>query len=426
MRFTLLSEAADGLGLALRLKAEGNSVKMFVRETDGEGRGKGIIDRTEDPQWGSVLVADCTGLGLLCDKFMEHGAKVVGGSSLADRLETDRDFANDVMRACGIQVPESQSFNDWDAATQFIAASEKKLVFKPAGVCSGVVPSYVPSDNEELLESIEHFKALCGAMKPEFTLQEFIEGTALSTEAWFDGDKFIRPFNHTIERKHFMDGDIGPSGGCTGNLVWLCDDSDPIVSQTVLRLERFLRAHQYRGAIDVNAVVNEEGVWGLEFTPRFGYDAFPTFLYSLYVGEFGRLLWQLAHGQGPDEMEVADLFGAGVRLSIPPWPSEKFHAEEGIPIRGLKPEQLVTDFYPYDVQMQDGKLSTSGGYGIVGVMNANGKSAKESFENAYAKLKKVKVTDGQFRQDLEEVCLKDYRKLRRIARNEMSGDLVTA
>lgn len=426
MRFCILSQGGDGLGLALRLKAEGNSVRFFVRETDGESRGKGIIDTTDDPNWGAIIVADCTGMGLLCDTLSEHGAKVVGGSSLMDRLETDRTFANQVMQSCGIQTPRSQSFNDWDTAIEFIKNSEVRLVFKPEGPLSGVVPSYCPSDNEELLESVSHFQTLVGATKPEFTLQEFIEGTAISTEVWCDGDRLIYPTNHTVEKKHFMDGDVGPSGGCTGNLVWLCDDSDPIVRKTVLRLEGFLRTHQYRGAIDVNAVVNDEGVYGLEFTPRFGYDAFPTFLYSLYVGEFGELLYNLAHGNGPDEMQVADLFGAGVRLSIPPWPSEKFNAEEGVPIRGLDVKDLVTDFYPYDVQLQDGKLSTSGGYGIVGVMNANGKSAKESFENAYKKLKRVKVTDGQFRNDLAETCIKDYRRLRRLARNEMAGDLVTA
>lgn len=414
MKFCLLSEGGDGIGLALRLAAEGNPTSIFIRDPEAEGRGKGLISHDTDPQYGEVIVSDCTGFGSMCDRFREHGAKVVGGSALADRLETDRQFSQDVMESCGIETPKAKSFTDWDAAVAFIEASEAKLVFKPEGKLSGVVPSYCPSSNQELLESIEHFKSLCGNVQPEFTLQEFINGTCVSTEGWFDGEHFIQPFNHTIERKHFLDGDIGPSGGCTGNLVWLTSDEDPICRKTILLMEGFLREHSYRGAIDVNAVVNEEGVYALEFTPRFGYDAFPTFLYALYDGDFGSLLWDIASGSGRDSMDVADRFAAGIRLSIPPWPSENFHAEQGIPIRGIPQARLITDLYPYDVELVEDKLVTSGGYGIIGVMNASGETIEEAFSEAYRKTRRVKIPHVQYRQDLEEVCTKDYRRLERL------------
>jgi phosphoribosylamine--glycine ligase len=399
------------VGLAIRLKAEGNEVRIFIKESEAEDRGKGLVEHTDEPSWGETVVADCTGMGVLCDKLREHGAHVVYGSALADRLESDRTFSSEVMREAGIQIPEDQSFDDWDAAVEFIKQAEGKLVFKPEGRLSGVVPSYCPSDNEELLEAIDHFKALCGPSKPEFTLQQFIEGTCISTECFFDGQKFIRPFNHTIERKHFMNGDIGPSGGCTGNVVWFADDSDPIVKETVLKLEPFLREHDYRGSIDVNAVVNEEGVWGLEFTPRMGWDSLPTFLCSLYEGDFGSLLYSMARGEAPELMDVREGFGAGIRVSLPPWPTEKFAAEEDVPIRGLKEEDFITDFYPYEVKSEDGKLLTSGGCGIIGVMNASGDSVGEAFAHAYQKLAKVKIPDMQFRTDLAKVCQSDYRKL---------------
>ncbi len=106
-------------------------------------------------------------------------------------------------------------------------------------------------------------------------------------------------------------------------------------------------------------------------------------------------------------MDVASGFGAGVRLSIPPWPSEKFHAEEGVPIRGLSIEDLHDFFYPYDVKSSDG-LFSSGGYGIVGVCNASGGTIQEAFAKAYKRLEKNKISDGQYRTDLAKVCLKDY------------------
>jgi phosphoribosylamine---glycine ligase len=415
IRFLILSQGADCVGLCLRLMAEGNEVRVFNRETETENRGKGLIDTTSDLYWGECVIADCTGLGILCDKFKEHGARVACGSSLMDKLETDRKFAEGVMHAAGIRTPKSKSFTDWESAVAFIrAAGDQRLVFKPEGSLSGCVPSYVSHDNEELLESIEHFKTLVGNAKPEFTLQEFIEGTCISTEGWFNGTSFVEPFNQTIERKHFLDGDLGPSGGCTGNLVWISGRENPVVRETILRMEGFLREHDYRGPLDVNAVVNEENAYALEFTPRFGYDAFPTLLYALYEGEMGRLLWDIASGNPVETMEVRDGFGAGVRLSIPPWPNEKHQAESGIPIRGLPQARLVTDFYPYDVELQDDRLMTSGGFGILGVMNAHGETITEAFTECYRKIKRMRVPDLQYRTDMEEVCAKDYRKLSRL------------
>ena len=398
--------------------AEGNEAKIWIAESDYEKRGEGLVEHTKDNSWGECVVADCTGSGPLLDHMVELGGHCVGGSSLMDHLESDRAFSSEVMDACGIHQPDAKSFTDWESATEFIKATEEKLVFKPEGNLSGVVPSYCPSSNDELLEAIDHFKVLCGPDDPQFTLQEFKEGTCVSTEGWFDGETFLEPFNHTVERKHFLNGDIGPSGGCTGNLVWPCE-ADPIVQATVLRLEDFLRKHQYRGAIDVNAVVNEEGVWALEFTPRFGYDAFPTYLHGLYTGEFGRLLWDMSRGEAAKNMEVEDRFAAGVRLSIPPWPTEKFKAEKGIPIRGITRDALNDRFYPYDVMTKDDNLVTSGGAGIVGVMNGWGDTIEEAFSEAYRRTRRAKITDVQYRTDLEEVCTKDYKRLSRI----MSGVL---
>lgn len=420
MKFLIISEGGDGIGLATRLKAEGNDVRMWIRDTEVEHRGEGFVEKAKDSVWGEIVVADCTGAGALLDHMRGDGSRVVGGSAIADKLESDRRFATEVMVRHGIQTPQSKHFDSWDDAIEFVKGVENsvRFVFKPEGSLSGIVPSQVTKNNQELVENIEHFKTLVGSDKPEFTLQEFIEGTAISTEGWFDGDKWLLPFNHTIERKQLMVGDIGPSGGCTGNVVWPCGDDDWIVREGLFKIEEFLREVQYKGAIDLNSVVNEEGVFGLEFTPRFGYDAFPTFLFSLYSGDFGGLLYELARGDADELMRVRDGFGAGVRLSIPPWPCEKYHAEEGVPLRGLHREDLSSFFYPYDVKERDGKFVTSGGYGIVGVCNGYGDSIGHAFAQAYQRLSKIKVFDGQYRTDLADVCFDDYRNINMLHRRD--------
>ncbi len=410
-KFLIISEGGDGIGLAVRLQAEGHEARIWIRDSESEHRGEGIVEHAHDYEFGEIVVADCTGSGVLLDSFREHGGRTVGGSVVADKLESDREYATQVMQRAGIKVPHSRSFHDWNDAAEFIRESEAKLVFKPDGKCSGVIPSFCPSDNRELLESLDHFKTLLGASEaPEFTLQEFIEGVAVSTEGWFDGEKFIRPFNRTIERKHFLNDDLGPSGGCSGNVVWPVED-DVVVQNGILRMEDFLREVRYQGAIDLNCVVNEDGLYGLEFTPRFGYDAFPTLLYGLYTGDFGHFLYQLASGQGPDVMEVSNCYAAGVKVSLPPWPTEKYNSAAGVPIRGLSFHDLKTSFYPYEVSWKDSKFTTSGGYGIIGVMNAAGDTIDEAFARCYQKLSKLKLPDKQYRTDLAHQCIKDFNEL---------------
>lgn len=422
MRFTVLSPNGSGVGLCLRLKKEGHDARIWIANPDQGHNGEGLVTRMDGRDLAGTILADETGFGPLMDRMEFDGASTCCGSTLADRLESDRTFSEKVMKEAGIPVPDSKSFTDWNEAQEYAKNSEHRLVFKPEGELSGTVPSYVTKDNKELSEAMQYFQSKVGTGKVRFTLQEFIEGTAVSTEGWFDGDEWLYPFNRTIERKHFLDGDLGPSGGCTGNLVWSIGAEDPIV-EAMLGLSPFLRDHRYRGPLDLNTVVNADGFWGLEFTPRMGWDALPTFLYSLYDGDFGRMLSLLSKGEAKtlEPMPLRPGFGAGIRISTPPWPSEKFPSEPGLPIRGLEESSLSEDFYPYEVMKRDGRLFTSGGVGAIGVMNQWGESPAEAFSRAYVMVKDVKIPDMQYRTDLYEQCFKDYMDLERVLSRKQEG-----
>ena len=417
MKFLLVSEGGDGVGLAMRLKAEGNEVACWIRDDEASKRGDGLVDKVAEHNIviddKTVVLADCTGSGVLLDGLRRAGTVVVGGSQLADRLEANREFASEVMNECGINTPRSEHFDSYEEAEKAIENIDEtaKIVFKPGGDLSGVVPSYVCHNTSELREVIKDAQSKHPKSAPDFTLQEFIEGVAVSTEAWFDGWDFAGGlFNHTIERKHLMNGDIGPSGGCTGNVVWSDGDS-PLVRETVIKLKPFLREHQYIGPIDVNAVVTDDNVYGLEFTPRFGYDATPTLFWELFSSDIAAFLWKLGRGERPSET-LRTGYGAGVRLSIPPWPSEKFHADEGLPITGLN-RSRIEHFFPYDVMLsQEGDYCTSGGYGIIGVVTAHSQNLSEACEEATKLASKIKVPNAQYRTDLGEMFQKDYRKLK--------------
>jgi phosphoribosylamine--glycine ligase len=210
---------------------------------------------------------------------------------------------------------------------------------------------------------------------------------------------------------------FGPSGGCTGNVVWSCADcrTCPICEATLWPLEDFLKKVNYVGPIDVNAVVGDDGIFALEFTPRFGYDATPTLLRALLTSPLGVFLASVASGECR-EMSLLPGFAAGVRVTVPPWPSERFHAEPGLPLRGLKD---FDHFYPYNVMRgEEVGYVTSGAYGITGVSLGYGEDIEVAFAQAYRGAKKLRLPDKQYRSDLATVCEKDYKKLSAYAARE--------
>ena len=153
MGFLIISEGGDGLGLALRLKAEGHLTSIWIRDPELEGRGENMVEKGLSPSFTPIVVADCTGSGALLDTYRDAGALTFGGSQVADRLEGDRAYASKVMAECGIPQPDSESFNNWDKAVEFVMKQDgdTRLVFKPEGKLSGNLPSFVSHDNKELL-----------------------------------------------------------------------------------------------------------------------------------------------------------------------------------------------------------------------------------------------------------------------------------
>lgn len=413
MKFLLMSRTGDGLALARRLQENGHEVAAWIRDNRSKKNFDGLVRKLE--KWDSYLdkkttvIFDSTGGGKLGDKLRSRGFSVFGGSVFADQLEQDRGLAFTLMEEVGIKFPKTESFNDWEEGKAFAKKFEGRLVFKPSGELAGeaAITSYVSYDAEDMIGMLEYFESISNK-PPEFELQEFIsDGVAISTEGWFNGREFMSPFNHTVERKQLMDQNLGPSGGCSGNCVWKVSDSNHIIDQGIRLMEPTLRQFNYVGPIDLNTIVNEQGVWALEFTPRFGYDALPAFL-ELYQGDVGELFIALATNQRPKEMALKGGFGSALRVSVPPYPSEEFYPTGGVPIRGFERTDRDHLFF-YEVRLNNkDKLVTSASGGAVVAITGWAESLSASLWGPYDLAKKARIPDKQYRTDLIEKLSEDY------------------
>lgn len=423
-KFLLLSQAGDGLALARRLVDNGHEVAAYVRERSAKGNFDGLV-RKFDNGWenwvdkDTVVFFDTTGGGRTADRLRGKGHHVFLGSVFANELEHDRDLAFSLMEEVGIKVPPTEKFTSWDDAKTFIKQRGGHWAFKPSGELGKQgdklgVSSFMPQDEEELLGMLSYFEDVSKGVAPEFILQKFVDGVAISTEGWFNGEEFMAPFNHTVERKQLMDHNLGPSGGCSGNCVWsLGAERNHIVDQGIGLMAPVLRQFNYVGPIDLNTIVNAEGVWALEFTPRFGYDALPAFL-ELYEGDVGELIYKLATNEHPKEMVLKSGFGSALRLSTPPYPSEEFRPKPGLPILGFTREDRPHVFF-YEVRLNErDELVTSGSGGTVAALTGYGESIPGSLWPVEEMARRVKVPDKQYRCDLIEQLDLDWAKFKQV------------
>lgn len=421
MRFLFLSEAGDGLGFAVRVKEEGNEVLFWTKEKRFAGH-NGLVDPVLSVEAGlskkpHAIIVDSSGMGAMCDGLLKRGFKVFGGGSINDKMETDRDFAMKLVEETGIQTPPYKTFakRAVQDARNMIKKTKKRYVFKPKGDGWANL-TYVAKDADDMMGFLDYIEK-SGAVKGDFLLQEFVEGIELSTNLHFHKGVPIFPSDQTMELKKFMNGDLGPNTGCMASTVWANSSRSPkTVKETFEKLYKWLRKVEYTGPLDINAIVNEKGVWFLEFTPRFGYNAHYCWA-SLLDGELGRNFAHLAMGTATD-LEYAHRVSFGLRLTTPPYPLDPYEPKNW-PAYDESAGHVILDYpekhtYFLDVKMKDGQLLTAGTDGANLEIVYAGQDLEKCAKLAYDAAKAVKLPDKQYRTDGIERVLKQCPELKKL------------
>jgi phosphoribosylamine-glycine ligase len=421
MRILLASSGGMGCWFLLRLMHEGHQCDWFILDDDPRPYKrvlKGMVPRPiEDPDFESydLVIFDSTGHGDLADKIREV-TPVLGDGELSSRLEDDRLYGIEVMEECGIEVPFYETFDTPDEARAFIESNPKRYVYKPStppGEEQGCATTYVSESAEDMLACLDELYA--ESMQQPFLLQEVVEGTEISVEAWFDGSQF-HFINYTLEEKKFMAGGFGPNTGCSGNLVWVGNGRSRLFDAGLGKLQGFLSANGYRGMVDLNTIVNGLHAYGIEWTPRFGYDASAS-IYSTIKSGLGEFFLSIA--SAPDggwehdiEPRTRCTWAASTRYSIPPYPAEvKGGHPSGLPIKGVSLEDAWMYFYMYDAMLEEGELVTAGVNGFVGSPIACGHTPEGAWEGVAKMEEKIRIPNMQARNDLKERTLKRLKQV---------------
>jgi phosphoribosylamine--glycine ligase len=412
LRFLGVGETCDLGAMYLSLLAEGHEVKVAVSEPLAQGTLAGLCPRTADWRaelaWireagdeGVILFESVSdGFGALQDALRADGFNVVGGSAYGDRLENDRFYAQKLLGELGFPQGHVWAFDDADTAIAFVRSRPARYVLKYSGPDHASSDNYIgqTSDGRDIVALLRSRRSQAAVDGP-FVLMAFIEGIEMGVGAYFDGERFLRPACLDWEHKRFFAGDLGELTGEMGTVVTY-DRSRHVFAQTLLKLEDRLRAHRHVGWVNLNTIVNEAGIWPLEFSCRFGYPGF-AILSPLQVTPWGELFRRMVT-RSAKPFQTRPGFCVGVVLTTPPFPYSRKQVAEPVGLPVLLEEAANPRHHHFGEVGRDasGQLVTSGLYGWTLVVTGDGATISEAKTEAYARAGRVVIPNVRYRLDI--------------------------
>lgn len=426
MKILFVSNDLIAGDLARKLKLEGNEVKLFIQERGRKDNFDGLVKKV--PNWKNelswvgkegLIIFDDVGYGKQVDSLRSKGFKVFGGGSLGDKLELDREYAQKIFKDSGMKTAELRNFSSINSAINFVKKNKGQWVIKqnnhaPKGL------NYVGHDKEglDVIDILESYKKQSKEFIKIVSLQKRIFGVEIAVCRYFNGDSWVGPIEINIEHKKFLPGDIGITTSEMGTLAWYSENENmSLYKESLGRLENHLREIDYRGVIDINCIVNNEGIFPLEATARFG-SPIIHLQSSFFEHRITDILEAVASKKNIESTRKKG-FGIVALMAVPPFPYAK--KIKGLSFKGKKIyfENLTDrdwsnihfEEVSYDKKTNNYYISDDRGYILY--VTGFGKDIKSTQKDLYSRVSKIHIPKSMYRNDLGDRFEKEsLRKLK--------------
>lgn len=417
-KFLFISLIGLAMDFAWQVKKEGHDVKFYLKYSD-DGIGSGffqMVDAWEKHvKWADVIVFDdVEGQGTHAKKLREKGKLVFGGTPYTDKLEDDRSFGQDEMKQRGIPILSYQTFTDFDEGIAYVKNNPDAYVIKPSGPAQNYKDLLFvgqEEDGSDIVRMLETYKRVWAKKIKVFQLQKRVTGVEVGVGAFFNGKKFVTPININFEHKRLFPGELGPTTGEMGtSMFW--SSPNRLFNQTLKKFEEKLAEENYVGYIDLNCIVNNHGIYPLEFTARIGYPTIHIQLEGINVPT-GEFIYNLAAGIDFD-LKTKKGFQVGVILVAPPFPYENkrlFDITSKDTAVVFKKKTNGDGVHIGDLKLMDGEWILAGHMGIAAVVVGTGQTMKQAQTQAYARIQNILIPNMFYRTDIGDRWAEDSDKL---------------
>ena len=244
---------------------------------------------------------------------------MVGGSPYTDRLEDDRAFGQQELKSVGVSIIPHENFTSFDEAVKYVEENPNRYVIKPSGEAQNIKRLLFvgeEDDGRDIIQVLQDYKRAWSDKVKEFQLQRRIMGWR-SRSAVLQRQGVRHAGVRQLRAQEAFPGDIGPPTGEMGtSMFW--SEPNRLFNATLKKMEAKLAEARYTGYIDINCIVNNYGIYPLEFTSRFGYPCVSIQQEGLLT-PMGDLLRELAAGS-ITRLRARSEFQIGVRIVVPPFP----------------------------------------------------------------------------------------------------------
>lgn len=351
----------------------------------------------------TIIGMDDPLVGGIVDEFQKEGLRVFGPKKNAAILEGSKAFSKDLMKKYQIPTAAYETFEDAQAALEYLNTIEFPIVLKADGLAlgKGVLICTTLEEAQAGVKSIMLDKQF-GTAGNCIVIEEFLVGREVSVLSFVDGNS-IQIMTSAQDHKRAKDGDEGLNTGGMGTF-----SPSPFYTKEI---DEFCRQHIYQATVDAmkaegrsfkgiiffGLILTEKGPKVLEYNARFG-DPETQVVLPRMKNDIIEVMEACIDGKlDTIKLEFEDNAAVCVVLASAGYPE---HYEKGFVIQGLDSHKQKEGYYIFHAgtKLADGQIVTNGGR-VLGV-TATGKDLKTARENAYQATEWIDFKNKYMRTDI--------------------------
>jgi phosphoribosylamine--glycine ligase len=339
----------------------------------------------------------------LADAVRKERILCFGPGKDGARIEADKAYSKELMRAAAVPTAEARIFTDLAAAKTYVLSREHGVAVKASGLAKGK-GVYVCPEPYQAIKPLEEImqKRLYGDAGNVVVVEEMLTGQEVSVLALCDG-KNIYPMEPLQDHKPIGDGDTGPNTGGMGAYcpVPIVDRPamDHIVREVLVPIVDAMRRDfgRYEGVLYAGLMFTPGGPKVLEFNCRFGDPECQPLMMRLKSDLAEVMLAVCEHRLDEVTLEWDPRAAVCVVMASGGYPDTY---AKGFEITGIKDADAMegVKVFHAGTAMKDGKLVNAGGR-VLGV-TALGDTIAAAQKRAYEAVAKIHWRDCYYRHDI--------------------------
>ena len=337
----------------------------------------------------------------IADVFKANGLRLFGPTKAAAQIECSKQFAKDLMHKYEIPTAAYATFEDFDAAMEYVKAGSLPTVLKYDGLAAGkgvVIAETLEQAEEALRDMLQDEKF----GKGKVVIEEYLEGPEFSLLCFVNGND-VYPMPVAQDHKRAYDGDKGPNTGGMGaytELPFITEEDLEYAMNKIMRPTAAAMVEEgcpFCGVLYGGLMKTKNGIKVIEFNARFG-DPETEVILPRMTSDICQVFCDIVDGKQPTITwnEMATL---GIVLASKGYPGSY---EKGYAIEGT--EEVDGSVYHMGTALKDGKYVTSGGRVMIVVCQAP--TLREAQQKAAEEVAKIKCENLFHRTDIGDKAFK--------------------